>query len=562
MTFTSSTWVLAATPPDWTALLPALVAIGLSIVLRSVLPALFLAVWCGAALLQPAGTGLLSRLGNSFLETVTQILPRQIVPADGDPGHVEILLFTLFLGSTIGVMQTSGGTAALVGRLTPLTRSRRGAQMTTWLLGLVVFFDDYANSLLVGTTMRPVTDRLRISREKLSFIVDATAAPVSGLAVVSTWVGFEVAQIADAFGRLAVEHPEVLMETDGYSTLLATLPYRFYPILILLFVGFMAWTGRDFGSMWTAEQRAVSGGPLSGGTASSQVFVDEQTDHSATRSGSLWTAVLPLFVLIAALVAGLWWTGTQAVDIDDPSIWQIVSNAESNKVMLASSFLASVTAVLSAVVTGRLSFLRAVDAWLDGAKHMLIGCAILVLAWAISVVCDPDHLDTAGFLVDVTRHWLQPMWLPTVTFLLSCAISFATGSSWATMGLVIPIVIEVTFGLIVGDPAVTASGLPLDRHPLMLASISGVLAGSIFGDHCSPISDTTILSSIASSCDHIAHVVTQTPYAAVVAVVALVFGSVPSGFGVPWQVSLPLGTLACWLVVRYGGREMKPEQNP
>jgi Na+/H+ antiporter NhaC len=550
--------ILAAAQPDWICLLPAIVAIGLSVVLRSVLPALLLAVWCGVFLLQPEQSPVPNRVGLSFLQTVTETLPRQIAPPDGDTGHVEIVLFTLFLGCTIGVMQTSGGTAALVARLTPLTRSRRGGQLTTWLLGMVIFFDDYANSLLVGSTMRPVTDRLRISREKLAFLVDATAAPISGLAIVSTWVGFEVTQIGDTFDQLAKEYTHLPIATDGYSTLLATLPYRFYPILIILFVGLLAWTGRDFGSMWHAERRTLKGPPASSAEADAAAAVSTWGEPGARRD-SMWNAIVPLGVLFAALVAGLWWTGMRGTDAPDPTIWQIVSDAESNKVMLASSFIASVCAVLMAVATRSLSFLRAIDAWLEGAKSMLLGCAVLILAWAIAEVCDDQHLDTAAYLVDVTRGWLTATWLPAVTFVLSGAIAFATGSSWATMGLVIPLVINVTFQLILDEAPALSDGVPLDRHPLMLASIGGVLAGSIFGDHCSPISDTTVLSSIASDCDHLAHVATQMPYAVTVGLIATVCGCLPAGFGVSCWISLPAGLVLCLLVVRYMGRPQAAE---
>ena len=499
-------------------------------------------------------------LARRFCKTVTETLPQQIVPADGDTGHVEIILFTLFLGCTIGVMQASGGTRALVDSLTPLTRSRRGGQLTTWLLGLIIFFDDYANSLLVGSTMRPVTDRLRISREKLAFLVDATAAPIAGVAVISTWVGFEVGLIGDSLERLKKSSGELQMGTDGYTTLLSTLPYRFYPLLMIVFVAMLAWTGRDFASMRRAERRALDGDRESENAANPQAMDVSSAEQSDDRPGSIWNAIVPLIVLFGCLIVGFLWTGSRGVDDPDASLWQVVSNAESNKVMLASSFVASAGAVVLAVATRSLSFLDAVDAWIDGAKSMLLGCSVLVLAWAIASVCDADHLNTAGYLVDVTRGWLQPMWLPTVTFLLSGVIAFATGSSWATMGLVIPLVIEVTFSILtVGDATSASLGMSIDRNPLMLASIGDVLAGAIFGDHCSPISDTTVLSSIAADCDHIAHVTTQMPYAITVAVIAVVTGTLPAGLGAPWWLTLPLGLIACWMIVRHVGRTVEDD---
>lgn len=552
--FDHSTLVLAAEPsPEWTSLLPAIVAITLAILIRSVLPALFLAICCGVMLLQPDDDSWIERAGESVLITITETLPQEISPLDGGQSHVQILLFTLCLGSLIGVMSASGGTAAIVDVLTPLTGSRRGGMIATWLLGLVIFFDDYANSLLVGSTMRPITDRLRISREKLAFLVDATAAPVSGLAIVSTWVGFEVGLIDDAFARLATAHADMGISVDGYGTFLATLPYRFYPLLILVFVALIAWSGRDFGAMVGAERRALR-------TEEPPSTSADIPSPQGNARGTVWNAVLPLAVLFAALLLGLYWTGTQAVGPDERSLRAIISNAESNVVLLASSFLASVAGVLLAVANRSLSFIAAVEAWVAGAKGMFLGCCVLVLAWAIATVCDGDHLNTAGYLVESTRGWLQPTWLPAMTFVLSGAIAFATGSSWATMGLVIPLVIEVTFSVLTGAES-GVSAAAVHRDPLMLASIGGVLAGAIFGDHCSPISDTTVLSSIAADCDHIAHVTTQFPYALTVGMISLVCCCLPSGFGVPWWLTLPLGLIACGIAVRAFGRPLEGDDS-
>jgi Na+/H+ antiporter NhaC len=411
-----------------------------------------------------------------------------------------------------------------------------------------VFFDDYANSLLLGSTMRPVTDRLRISREKLAFLVDSTAAPVAGLAIVSTWVGFEVGVIADSFARVADANSAVATSGDGYGTFLATLPYRFYPLFLLAFVLMIAWTGRDFGAMWRAEQRALTSHRPDEGRAKPQA--------EAAAPGTLWNAVVPLGVLLGGIMMGFWVSGRGGGEGESPSLWQIVSNADSNRVLLISSFVASATAVLMAVASGSLSLAAAAAAWLDGARSMLLGAAILVLAWAIAMVCDAEHLNTAGYLIEVSTGRLNIAWMPAVAFSLSSAVSFATGSSWATMGLLIPLVISVTCGLMAGDPSLDAGAL-LDRQPLMLASVGSVLAGSIFGDHCSPISDTTVLSSVASDCDHLAHVMTQLPYAFSVGFVALAIGCLPVGLGMsPW-ILLSTGGIALWVLVRVVGRPVE-----
>ncbi len=549
---------------DAFSLVPPLLAIVLAIVFRNVLVALFLAIWSGAVLLSDPGHDWATRTVLGLLHSIDTIIVGELA----DSSHLMIVLFTLFLGSLIGVMSGSGGTAALVERLTPLTSTRRGAQVTTWLLGLVIFFDDYANTLLLGSTMRPVTDRQRISREKLAFLVDATAAPVAGLAIVSTWVGFEVGLIGDAFRTLA-DSSGVALSTDAYGTFLATLPFRFYPVLLLCFVMMAAWTGRDFGPMLAAERRAWAATSASRRHTTSGTIPD-----SAEATGSLWNALVPLVVLLAFLVIGFVWTGWRgyyaAAEIDSasvPTVWQIVSNAESNRVLLVSSFLASVVAAVMtllprrpnalldkpAVAPSRYSLNEAVDMWLEGAKSMLLGVCVLVLAWAVARVCDADHLNTAGFLVQQTTGYLSAAWMPTIAFLLAAVVSFATGSSWATMGLLIPLMIPMLFDLLV------SAGIETNHaaHPLMLATIGSVLAGSIFGDHCSPISDTTVLSSIAADCDHLDHVATQLPYALCVAAVSVVCGTIPAGMGWGGWWLLPIGLVVTCGVVRVLGRRVE-----
>jgi Na+/H+ antiporter NhaC len=538
--------------PAWVSLLPAVVAIGLAVWLQNVLVSLFLAIWLGFALLIPSDEASWPvRAAQGFLNALDDGLIRQLVPADGETTHSTILLFTLFLGSMVGVMSASGGSAALVQGLSPFTRSRRGGQTTAWALGLVIFFDDYANSLLLGSTLRPVTDRLRISREKLSFIIDSTAAPVAGLAIVSTWVGFEVGVIGEAFARLAATTGADGTPGDAYSIFLATLPYRYYPLLMLVFVFLVGWTGRDFGPMWRAEHRALQGlSPPMGGM--SEVDSSGVSGQTGREPGTVWNAVVPLAVLFGVLVAGFWWTGTQGLEAHERTLWRIVGAADSNRVLLVSSFLASVSGVLTSCLTRRLTLSGAMSSWLTGAQSMLPGCCILVLAWSIAMVCDADHLQTAGCLIEWTTGRLEVTWLPLVTFLLSSVVAFATGSSWATMGLLIPLVVSLAFALLLrelGSPT-AAMGGGFENHPLMLASLGSVLAGAIFGDHCSPISDTTVLSSLAADCDHLAHVVTQLPYALLVAGVSIVVGVLPAGWGWSPGWSLVLGVLVMWGVDR------------
>jgi Na+/H+ antiporter NhaC len=538
----------------WFSLVPPMLAIVLAMWLRNVIVALFVAVWSGAVILSHGD------FFNGFVRTLDTYLIGELVQVDrngnADHSHMMIILFTMFLGAMIGVMARSGGTKALASSLARFTRKREHGQVMTWVLGLVIFFDDYANTLLVGSTMRPVTDRLRISREKLAFLVDSTAAPVAGLAMVSTWVGVEIGYISDTYADLG-------MSSDVYLTFLYSTFFRFYPLHLLVFVLLIAVSGRDFGPMLKAEARAmVSGQVIRPGAVGLHLEENEFVADDSIRP-LYRNALVPLFTLLALIVVGLWWTGTDAVEsanreallnsqpVIETTLWSILSAAKPNRVMFLSSFVASLVAMAVAVFSRSLSPRDGMNAWSGGAKSMFFALLILVMAWGVATVCDQDHLNTAGFLVELTQGALSVNWMPTLAFLLAAGVSFATGSSYSTMGLLMPLFITTTYYLL------SSLGEADPNHHLMLATIGAVLAGSIFGDHCSPISDTTVLSSAASGSDHLDHVSTQLPYAVSVALVALLLGYVPVGFGYSPVVLLPLGLIVLYLIVQFLGRPVE-----
>jgi Na+/H+ antiporter NhaC len=533
----------------WWSIVPPLLAVVLAVWLRNVLLAMFAAVWSGAVIL------LGGDVVGGFTATLDTHLVGEIVFKDPDSGeysHLLIILFTMFLGAMIGVMARSGGTAAIVHKMARFTRRREHGQVMTWLMGFAIFFDDYANTLMVGGTMRPVTDRLKISREKLAFIVDSTAAPVAGLAIISTWVGVEVGFIQSTFDEI---YSSSKTDFNAYSTFLSTLPFRFYPLHLLLFVLLVAYTGRDFGPMLRAEVRALRDGNV--GATDTEI---SEAPVAAPKRELLRTALVPLAVLIVAVVVGLYWSGAAGLETRNEALsaagkpevpatmWSVLQQANSNRVMFLAAFLASAAAVISAVAFRCVSLGDSVEAWLAGAKSMFTALIVLLFAWAIATVCDSSHLNTAGFLVELSSGYVSAAWVPTIAFLLSAAVSFATGSSFTTMGLLMPLFITMTHYLLVGEAE------PNPNDPLMLASIGAVLAGAIFGDHCSPISDTTVLSSAASGCDHLRHVATQMPYAVAVGAIALLLGYVPVGFGFSPLIMLPLGVLAVYALVQFVGR--------
>ena len=505
----------------WWSLLPPLVAIFLAVWLKEVIVALLAGVLAGAIVLAD-GNPLVA-----FLRTIDTHLVEQLVPADGSLDRVRTVMFTMLLGGMIGIMSASGGTRALVDRLTVYAKTREHGQVMTWLLGLVVFFDDYANSLLVGSTMRSVSDRLRISREKLAFLVDSTSAPVAGLAF-STWVGFELSQISPALEQLGVE-------AEVGRVFLATLPYRFYPILLLVFVGMVAWTGRDFGAMRVREAE-VALDPHPPETLETQA---EMSGDLPQGPAVIFNALVPLCVLLFVLLFGIFWELSHG---REPNSYQV---------LLHSAFSATLTAGLMAVAQGALTLAKIVSAGIKGMQNMLMAVVILVLAWSIASLCDDGHLNTAGFIIDSLGRELSARWMPATAFVVASAVSFATGSSFATMGLLMPLFITLTFYLMTGEGG---SASEFAFHPYALGTIGAVLAGAIWGDHCSPISDTTVLSSAASGCDHLSHVATQLPYAMTVGLVSLLVGYVPIGFGLSPYITLPASLVLLAGVLRAIGR--------
>jgi len=508
--------------PGWLSLLPPLLAIGLALIYRRVVPALFFGVWIGAVV----AIGYSPWAAFKGLLDAFQVYVRE---AMADPNHVSIILFSLMIGGMVGIISKNGGTLGIVERLTGWASDSKRGQMVTGALGISIFFDDYANTLIVGNTMRPVTDRLRISREKLAYLVDSTAAPISTLAFVTTWIGYQVGLLGTA-----IEGIEGFSE-GAYSVFLSALPYNFYPLLAIFFVFLVAYVGRDFGPMLDAETRARETGKVLGEGAK----VDEaaaEGDELKPPEGTPYRAVnaiLPIIVLVGGVLGGLYITGLNAAG-EGASLRTIIGEADSYAALMWGSLLGVLVAAVLSIGQGILDLEQTVEAWYEGLKAMLFAMIILVLAWSLSHITEVLH--TADYLVSVLGETLPPGVVPALVFVLAAATAFATGSSWGTMGILMPLVVPLTWA-IMGANGMTGAA----HHHILYSSVSCVLAGSVWGDHCSPISDTTILSSMASGCDHIEHVRTQLPYAMSVGLVAVLFGTLPAGFGMPWWMGLLLG---------------------
>lgn len=541
---TTVSGALRSVHPAWT-LVPALLSIAIALTLRQVLLALALGVFAGAWI-----------LGGGPLIAFRIALEDIIAATLSDPFRAAILLFTAALGGMVAVMARAGGTQGLVERVRHWIRDARSAQFATAILGLLIFFDDYSNTLLVGNTMRPVTDRMRVSREKLSYLVDSTAAPVATVAWLSTWVGYQVGLISD--GLNAVGRGEV----SAYATFMSSVAYSTYSWLALVLVFAVVLMRRDFGPMYHAERRArTTGALIAPGARPLQDDIGMQSQHDpGVYRASL--AVIPVVAVLVSTVIALWHSGrTTLFESVGPAglagvpLRDVLAKADPAGSLLLAVAVGSICAVALAIGTRTLKLLDAMDAWVDGAKSMLPALIILVLAWSIGDVC--EQLRTADFVVGAATGNLSAQWVPTVTFLIAGFLAFSTGTSWGAMAILMPIVVPLAFELS------AAAGLSAAHsHMIFLASIASVLAGSVFGDHCSPISDTTIMSSMASGSDHIDHVRTQLPYALVSAGAAILFGTIPAGWGIsPW-ISLPAGVLATLLLVRFVGRPVDGPAEP
>ncbi|MEM0964113.1 MAG: Na+/H+ antiporter NhaC family protein, partial [Bacteroidota bacterium] len=451
----------------WLSVLPAVLAIAAALLFRQVIVALFLGVWVGAWI--ATGDPALGWFTGLFATVQTYVLG-----ALADSDHAAIIIFTLMIGGTVGLIQKNGGTAAIVEVATKWARSAGRGQLATALLGTAVFFDDYANTLIVGGTMRPITDRLRVSREKLAYIVDSTAAPIACLALTTTWIGYEVGLIGTAIDAL----PDY--NEGAYSVFLNSIPYSFYPILALFFVYLVAIRRRDFGPMLAAEWRARETGQLyrPGSNAEAAEAEGEATRPPPDAPKRLINAVLPILVLVAGVIVGLVITGRASVTEagGEMTLQAIIGDADSYSAMMWASLASVLTAIALSVGQRILTLGEAVDAWYAGMRTMLLAVIILILAWSLAGV--NEALGTADVLVTALSDSLSPGLVPTIVFLLAAATAFSTGSSWGTMGILMPLVVPLAWGVL------TASGAETELH-ILYSSVSAVLAGAVWGDHCS-----------------------------------------------------------------------------
>ena len=483
------------------ALVPPIVAIVLALITKEVYSALFVGILVGG----------LFYSGFSLEGTVLHVIQDGIIGSLSDPWNVGILVFLVLLGAMVCLMNKAGGSAAFGRWASTKIKSRVGAQLATIALGVLIFIDDYFNCLTVGSVMRPVTDKHNVSRAKLSYLIDATAAPICIIAPISSWA-------AAVTGFVEGE--------DGLSLFVRAIPYNFYALLTIVMMIGMVVMNVDFGPMKKHEDNAKKGDLF---TTPDRPYANA-VGEAVNEKGRVLDLVLPIAVLIISCVIGMIYTGGF---FSGESFITAFSNSDASVGLAIGSFFAIVITIVYYLIRRVLTFKECMDCLPEGFKAMVPAILILTLAWTLKAMT--DSLGAAPYVAALVQNSAKgmTMMLPAIIFLVGCGLSFATGTSWGTFGILIPIVVGIFQQT---DPE------------LMIISISACMAGAVCGDHCSPISDTTIMASAGGQCNHVNHVSTQLPYALTVAVVSFITYMIAGFVQNPW-ISLTCGVVMILLVL-------------
>ena len=492
------------------ALLPPLVAIVLALITKEVYSSLFVGIVVGALIYS----------GFKFEGTVTQIFEGGIIKVLSDSYNVGILIFLVILGSVVCMMNKAGGSAAFGRWASKKIHTRVGAELAAIILGILIFIDDYFNCLTVGSVMRPVTDRHHVSRAKFAYLIDATAAPVCIIAPISSWAaavsGFVEGQ-------------------DGLAIFVRTIPYNFYAILTIVMMVGMVLMKTEFGAMRTHEINALNGDLY---TTSARPYENATDDETPNPRGRVIDLVIPIVVLVICCVISMIYTGGFFSGTDFVTAF---SQSDASVGLAMGSAFGLVFAIIFYMIRRVINFRDCMGCIPEGFKAMVPAIMILTFAWTLKAMT--DSLGAAVFVEEAMRSVAGgiEVILPAIIFLVGCGLAFATGTSWGTFGILIPIVVAV---------------FEKSSPEMMIISMSACMAGAVCGDHCSPISDTTIMASAGAQCDHVTHVSTQLPYAILAAAVSFVTYIVAGFVKTAW-IALPVG-IVLMLIVLFVIKMMNP----
>ena len=492
------------------SLVPPIIAIALALITKEVYSSLFLGIITGALLYS----------NFSFEGTITHAFNDGIVASLADSYNVGILVFLVILGIIVMLMNKAGGSAAFGRWASSHIRNRAGAQIATIALGCLIFIDDYFNCLTVGSVMRPVCDKSKISRAKLAYLIDATAAPVCIIAPVSSW---------------AAAVSSYVEEGNGLHLFIRAIPFNFYAILTIVMMVFLALTNLDYGPMALHEKNAKNKGDILSGMKGVAGIANED----ANPKGKVVDLVLPIVVLIASCIIGMIYSGGF---FEGESFVDAFSNSDASVGLMLGSAFTLVVTIIFYLIREVLSFKQMADCIPEGFKSMVPAILILTFAWSLKAMT--DSLGAREYVEKLMLNSADGFksFLPAIIFLVAVGLSFSTGTSWGTFGILIPITLSV---------------FPL-TDPLGVVCVSACMAGAVCGDHCSPISDTTIMASAGAQCDHVIHVSTQLPYAltaaGVSAVAYIVAGFIPNAF-----IALPVAIIMmlCTMVLLRTGLSKK-----
>ncbi|MBR5528270.1 MAG: Na+/H+ antiporter NhaC family protein [Clostridia bacterium] len=485
----------------WLALLPPIIAIALALITKEVYSSLFIGILSGALLYS----------NFSFTGTIDHAFQNGFIASVADSYNIGIIIFLIILGAIVCLMNQSGGSAAFGRWATKHIKSKVGAQCATIFLGILIFVDDYFNCLTVGSVMRPVTDKFKVSRAKLAYLIDATAAPVCIIAPISSWA-------AAVAGFVSEE------EISGFGLFLRAIPYNFYAILTIVMMFCLVLLKFEFGPMKKHELNAENGDLFS--SADAELFKALE-DADENKKGIVWDLIAPVLVLIVACILGLLYSGGFFTPDSDVymNLIDAFSSADASVGLVLGSFAGLIFSVIYFMCRRVLTFKKCMEAIPEGFKAMVPAIMILACAWTLKTMT--DSLGAKIFIAEFVRNYAQAAvnFLPAIVFLIAVGLSFATGTSWGTFGILIPIVLAVFGGTI--------------EQEICIIAISACMAGAVCGDHCSPISDTTIMASAGSQSNHLNHVSTQLPYALTGAAVSFVCYLI-AGFVQNWYIMLPL----------------------
>ncbi|EGS1448146.1 Na+/H+ antiporter NhaC family protein [Campylobacter upsaliensis] len=544
-------------------LLPPFIAIILAFITKDVILSLFMGVLSGTFLLSLASniffvdTIALINIYDTLVESFSKIIS-YVLKSTSDPVNAGIILQILCIGGLVALITKMGGAKAIALQFAKRAKTAISAQLNTWFIGLLIFFDDYANLLIVGPIMRPLADKFKISREKFAFIIDSTAAPVAGIAIISTWIGLEVSLIKNAYASIGIDN------ISAFGIFVETIPYRFYNIFMLFFVALTAIMGREFGSMYAAQIRAKTTGQIAPVSKSVALDTAELEDQFLAPKDGIeiraFDAIVPVMTLIILAILGFYFNGFSVLEGEElanakanplsfETLRSAFGSADSSIVLFQAALFAAIVAIFIGVRRRIFNIKEAIETWIYGWKTMIFTIVLLLLAWSLSSIV--KDLGTSTFITHLLADKLPEFILPATIFAFASLISFAIGTSYGTMGVLMPLAVPLAFEV------AKLNGLESEAlHHYMVLNISCVLTGAIFGNHCSPISDNVILSSMSAKCDHMEHVRTQIPYALFICAISLFTGYIPTALGLSVWLVLPLNFILITLLLRIIGKKV------